>query len=126
MTGVIGMSAKFFSPSIRDTLVSMSEAKSVMQGVMNSATATAATTSATAAGLAAGCLAAAATSTAMVPKELGKAAAAGSAAQVVGATAKSAAQNGLKYNPFGPGKIVGPFLIMIIQELYSGVVVDRT
>ena len=106
MTGVIGMSARFFSPSIRDTLVSMSEAKSVMQGVMNSATATAATTSATAAGLAAGCLAAAATSTAMVPKELGKAVAAGSASQVVGATAKSAAQNGLKYNPFGPGRVL--------------------
>ena len=41
MTGVIGMSARFFSPSIRDTLVSMSEAKSIAHGFMSSATATA-------------------------------------------------------------------------------------
>ena len=54
MTGIIGMSERFFSQSIRDTLISMSEAKSIAQGVVESATSSAAAASVTAAGLAAG------------------------------------------------------------------------
>ena len=54
MTGIIGMSERFFSQSIRDTLISMSEAKSIAQGVVESATSSAAAASVTSAGLAAG------------------------------------------------------------------------
>ena len=69
--------------------------------------------------MATGALAAAATSTAIVPKELGKAAAAG--------TAKTAAQNGLKYNPFGPdvfietGKVVGQNSTRLAGNVIVGV-----
>lgn len=119
MTGVIGMSERFFSQSIKDTLVSMSEAKSMVHGIVESTTSSVGAASVTAAGLAAGALAAAATSTAIVPKELGKAAAS--------SAAKSAAQNGLKYNPFGPdvfietGKVVGQNSTRLAGNVIVGV-----
>jgi deoxyhypusine synthase len=50
LTGVIGMSARFFSTGIRDTLVSMSEAKAIVQGVVETTAATAESATATAAG----------------------------------------------------------------------------
>jgi hypothetical protein len=50
LTGVIGMSARFFSTGIRDTLVSMSETKAIVQGVVETTAATAESATATAAG----------------------------------------------------------------------------
>jgi hypothetical protein len=50
LTGVIGMSARFFSTGIRDTLVSMSETKAILQGVVETTAATAESATATAAG----------------------------------------------------------------------------
>jgi hypothetical protein len=44
------MSARFFSTGIRDTLVSMSEAKAIVQGVVETTAATAESATATAAG----------------------------------------------------------------------------
>ena len=86
------------------------------------------TATSTAAGLAAGALAAAATSSALASKEIGQVVASSkdigkvaavSSAQVAGATAKTAAQNGLKYNPFGPGEFI--FRTNLIQITQSSV-----
>ena len=59
MSGVIGVSAKFFSEGVKDTLTGISDARTVVAGVASNVSANPGAATATAAGLAVGCTAAA-------------------------------------------------------------------